>query len=358
MNQAIKILIIAPTLDTFLGGQAVQGARLLEKLNQEPGIQADIQSIAPRFLPKLQQIKYIRTFLAAAKYLYDITTKIPSYDVIHIFSAAHVSFLIAPTLGVLVAKVFGKRTVLNYRSGQLEAHYANWHRTLKPTLKLFDKIVTPSNYLVGVFANYGFEAQSVYNFVDIERFKFRERKPLRPIFFSNRLLEELYNIPCILRAFAIIQERYPDAKLIIASFGDQRENLENYAKELNLKNVEFVGKVNQERMAELYNEIDIYLNSPNTDNMPGSIIECYASGVPIVTTNAGGIPYILEHGKTGLMVEINDHEALAREAMRLLEDDDLAQKLINNGREAVAKFSWEKVRIKWLSIYEELSNHR
>jgi glycosyltransferase involved in cell wall biosynthesis len=92
--------------------------------------------------------------------------------------------------------------------------------------------------------------------------------------------------------------------------------------------------------------------------MPGSIIECYASGVPIVTTNAGGIPYILEHGKTGLMVEINDHEALAREAMRLLEDDDLAQKLINNGREAVAKFSWEKVRIKWLSIYEELSNHR
>ncbi len=63
-------------------------------------------------------------------------------------------------------------------------------------------------------------------------------------------------------------------------------------------------------------------------------------------------------GKTGLMVEINDHEALAREAMSLLEDNDLAQKLINNGREAVAKFSWEEVQTKWLSIYEELSNRR
>jgi glycosyltransferase involved in cell wall biosynthesis len=356
MNRKIKILIIAPTQDTILGGQAVQGSRLLEKLSQEPNIEVNMQSIAPQFLPRLQRIKYLRTLLRGVKYLYDITTKIPRYDIIHIFSAAHASFLLAPTPGVLIAKVFGKKTVLNYRSGQLEEHYANWHRTLRPTLGLFDKIVTPSNYLVDIFAGYGFEAQSIYNFIDVERFKFRARNPLRPVFFSNRLLEELYNIPCILRAFALIQEKYTDAKLIVASFGDQRENLENYAKELKLRNVEFVGKVNQQRMAELYNEVDIYLNSPNTDNMPGSILECYASGVPIVTTNAGGIPYILEHEKTGLMVEINDHEALAREAMRLLEDNDLAQKLIANGREAVAKFSWEKVRTKWLSIYEELLN--
>ena len=356
MNRAIKILIIAPTLDTILGGQAVQGSRLLEKLNQEPNIRADVQSIAPQFLPKLQRIKYLRTILRGMKYLFDITTKIPRYDIIHIFSAAHVSFLLAPTPAVLVAKVFGKKTVLNYRSGQLEEHYAKWHSTLRPTLKLFDKIVTPSNYLVDMFAGYGFKAQSVYNFIDVGRFKFRERKPLRPVFFSNRLLEELYNIPCILRAFAIIQEKRADARLVVASFGDQREILENYAKELNLKNVEFVGKVSQQRMAELYDEIDIYLNSPNTDNMPGSILECYASGVPVVTTNAGGIPYILEHEKTGLMVEVNDHEALAREAMRLLEDDDLSQKIIGNGRRAVAEFSWENVRQKWLSVYDELLN--
>ncbi len=354
MNRSIKVLIIAPTFDTFLGGQAVQAARLLEKLNQEPDIQADIQSIAPRFLTKLQQVRYLRTVLRAVKYLFDITVKIPKYDIIHIFSAAHLSFLLTPTPGVLVAKAFGKRTVLNYRSGQLEAHYDNWHRTLKPTLKLFDKIVTPSNYLVDVFAKYGFEAQSIYNFVDLERFKFRKRDPLRPVFFSNRLLEELYNIPCILRAFAIIQEKYSDARLIVAGFGDQREHLEEYAKELKLRNVEFVGKVDQERMAELYNEIDIYLNSPNTDNMPSSILECYASGVPIVTTNAGGIPYILEHEKTGLMVEVNDHQALAGEAMRLLEDNELSQRLIKNGRQAVADFSWENVRLKWRAIYQEL----
>jgi glycosyltransferase involved in cell wall biosynthesis len=355
-KKQIKILIIAPTLDSFLGGQAVQASRLLEKLNQEPNIQADIQSIGPVFFPTFQKIKYLRTVLSGVKYLSDIAVNIPRYDIIHIFSAAHFSFLLTPTPAVLVAKLFGKKTILNYRSGQVKRHFANWHRTLKPTLRLFDKIVVPSGYLVDMFAEYGFEAQSIYNFVNVDRFKFRNREKLRPVFFSNRLLEELYNIPCILRAFAIIQAKYPNAKLIVASFGDQRESLENYTKELKLNNVEFVGKVSQERMAELYGEIDIYLNSPNTDNMPGSIIECYASGVPVVTTNAGGIPYILEHEKTGLMVKINDHEALAKEATRLLEDDELAKKIIANGRDASQKFSWEKVRTEWLAVYENLAN--
>lgn len=354
----LKILIIAPTLDVFLGGQAVQSSRLMEKLNCEPNIQVDIQSIAPQFLPKLQKIKYLRTILRGVKYLFDIFTKIPRYDIIHICSAAHFSFLLAPTPAVLVAKLFGKKTILNYRSGQLKRHYENWQKTLKPTLKLFDKIVTPSHYLVDVFREFGFEAEAIFNFVDVEKFKFKERKHLCPIFLSNRLLEELYNIPCILRAFKIIQQNHPEAKLIVASFGDQRENLENYAKELNLKNVEFVGKLPQKKMAELYGEIDVYLNSPNTDNMPGSIIECYASGVPVVTTNAGGIPYILEDEKTGLMVKVNDHEALANEAMRLLEDNELAQKLIKNGREAVKKYSWKKVRKKWLKAYEEVLENK
>lgn len=351
----LKILIVAPTLDVFLGGQAIQAARLAEKLNQEPNISADIQSIGPKFLPRLQRIKYLRTLLRGVKFLFDIVTKIPSYDIIHIFSAAHFSFLLTPTPAVLVAKLFGKKTVLNYRSGQIDEHFAVWERSLRPTLKLFDKIVVPSGYLVDEFAKYEFEAEAVHNFVNLERFHFRERRALRPVFLSNRLLEELYNIPCILRAFAVIQEKYPQARLVVASFGDRRAMLEDLARELKLENVEFVGKIEQEKMPDLYDEIDIYLNSPNTDNMPGSLIECYASGVPVVTTNAGGIPYILEHEKTGLMVAVNDHEALARQALRLLEDQNLADEIVKNGREYCRMFTWERVRADWLKVYGELA---
>lgn len=354
-NKRIKVLIVAPTLDRFVGGQAVQAARLLEKLNQEPNLEVGIQSISPKFLPKLQQLKFVRTLVTQAKYLFDILTKIPRYDIIHIFSAAHFSFLLAPTPAVIIAKLFGKKTILNYRSGQIKRHFANWSRTLKPTLRLFDRIVVPSNYLVDKFGEYGFKAQSIYNFVDVDRFRFKARKNLRPVFLSNRLLEELYNIPCILRAFSIVQKKYPQAKLIVAGFGSEREKLENLARELNLENVEFVGAVEQSKMPSLYDAVDVYLNSPNTDNMPGSLIECFAAGVPVVTTNAGGIPYILEHEKTGLMVETNDYEAMAGEAIRLIETSALAEEIIENARRACEKFTWESVKAEWTNLYQELA---
>jgi glycosyltransferase involved in cell wall biosynthesis len=88
--------------------------------------------------------------------------------------------------------------------------------------------------------------------------------------------------------------------------------------------------------------------------MPGSLIECYASGVPVVTTGAGGIPYILEHEKTGLMVEINDHAAMAREAFRLLEEPELTTRLVENARKYCRTFTWSAVGQEWIGIYNEL----
>ena len=353
-----KVLIIAPGLDVFLGGQAIQADRIMRNLNKESHLEVDIQSIGPKFFPRLQQIKILRTLLREVKYLFDILVKIPRYDIIHIFSAAHFSFLLTPTPAILLGKLFRKKVLLNYRSGQIKRHFKNWGWMLKPILKLVDKIVVPSGYLVDKFANYGFKAEPIFNFIDTSKFGFRVRNPLKPVFLSNRLLEELYNIPCILRAFSIIQKKYPEARLVIASFGDRRESLEKLAAELDLRNVEFVGKIPKEEMPDLYDGIDIYLNSPNTDNMPSSLIECYAAGVPVVTTDAGGIPYILEHEKTGLMVGINDHESLAREAIRLIEDDELSQRIVRNARGNAEIFSWKEVRKDWLRTYDELLGDR
>jgi glycosyltransferase involved in cell wall biosynthesis len=127
------------------------------------------------------------------------------------------------------------------------------------------------------------------------------------------------------------------------------------AEELGLRNVSFIGRVPPDLMPELYEAADIYLNSSDIDNMPGSIIEAYASGLAVVTTNAGGIPYILTDEETGLMVERNDHEAMAHEAIRLLEDEALASKIIEGAREACRQYSWGFVRDEWLKLYQELS---
>ncbi len=356
-SSPLRILIVAPSLD-ILGGQAVQATRLLARLGEEASLEVGFLPVNPRLpgvLRKLQAIKYVRTVVTSLMYVATLLLRVRAYDVVHIFSASYFSFVLAPTPAILIAKLYGKKSVLNYRSGEAEDHLRRWSRTAIPSIRLVDEIAVPSGYLVDVFARFGLHARAIFNFVDTSHFRFRERRPLRPVFLSNRNLEPLYNVGCVLRAFALIQRRFSDARLTVAGDGSQRGELERLARELKLRHVEFIGRVAPARMPELYDAADIYLNSPNIDNMPGSIIEAFAAGLPVVTTDAGGIPYILTDEQTGLMVERDDHEALAACAIRLLEDDALASRLAARARGECDKYEWAAVKNEWLKLYRQLA---
>lgn len=350
------MLIVAPSLD-MIGGQAVQASRLRKKFADEPELQVGFVPINPRLpgpLQLLQKIRYVRTVVTSIAYILLLFREVNRHDIIHIFSASYSSFVIAPTPALKIAKLFGKKTILNYRSGEARDHLTN-SKFAHTIIRQFDRIVTPSRYLVDVFGEFGYQAQTVHNFVETEKYKFRDRVPLRPIFFSNRNFEAHYNVSCTLRAFALVQEKYLHATLTIAGDGKERDTLRKLAAELKLRNTEFIGLVAQDEMPGLSDAADILLNSPNLDNMPNSLIEAYAAGLPIVSTNAGGIPYILRHNETGLLVDVNDHKAMAREAIRLLEDRFLASKLIENGKTESKKYTWDSVREDWLNLYRELA---
>ncbi len=356
----LRVLLIAPSLD-ILGGQAVQAQRLLNNLRREPGLEVDFLPINPRFpgsIGRLQRrIKYLRTVLTSILYLTKLLRQVPRYNVVHVSSAAYFSFVLASAPAILVARFCGKSIVLNYHSGHAKDHLRRWRRTAIPTIKLADEIVVPSSYLVDVFSEFGLKARAIYNTVETERFIFRERSPLRPIFLSNRNFEPHYNVACTLRAFSLIQKRFPEALLIIAGDGSERDRLHDLAVSLGLRNVEFLGAVPPHRMPELYDRAHIFLNSPNVDNMPNSIIEAFAAGTPVVTTDAGGIPYIVTHERTGLLVPKNDHEKLAASAIRLIEDQELALRIIANAHDECRKYVWENVRHDWLSLYERLAGY-
>lgn len=352
----VRVLMVAPSLG-ILGGQAVQAARLLEALRREAALEVSFLPVNPALpwpLAPLQRVKYLRTVVTSVAYVASLLARVPRHDVLHVFSASYFSFVLAPTPALLAARLFGKRAILNYRSGEAEDHLRRWP-TARRTAALADVIAVPSGYLVEVFARFGLRARVVANVVPLERFRFRERRPLRPVFLANRNFEPLYNVACVLRAFALIRRARPDARLVLAGDGSQRAALGALARELGLENVEFVGRVAPGRMHELYDAADVYLNGSDVDNMPGSVIEAYASGTPVVTTDAGGIPYIVEHERTGLLVARGDYEAMAREALRLLEDDALAARVAASARAECRKYNWEAVREEWLSLYRELA---
>lgn len=356
MNDRVKptrVLIVAASMD-IVGGQAVQAVRLIEHLKQEPSVEVDFLPVNPRLpgvLRKLQSIKYVRTVSTSYLYWLKLMTTIPSFDVIHIFSASYFSFLLAPAPAISVARMLGKRIVLNYHSGEAEDHLRRWPKTTIPLLKAADMIVVPSPYLVRVFAKFGLTAEAIFNVIDFQQLNFRERKTLRPKFLSNRNFEVHYGVDVVLRAFSIIQQRFPDASLKVAGDGPCGTALQQLAAELKLDNIEFLGTVGRERMAELYNEADCFLNGSRIDNQPLSILESFASGLPVVTTNAGGIPDMVTHGVTGLMVNMDDHKALASSAIALLEDPDRATTMVTKAREECRRYTWEAVRGEWLRAY-------
>lgn len=351
----MRVLLIAPSLH-ILGGQAVQAQRLLGEIGQDPSVDIDFLAIAPVFpapLRFLQSIRYLRTVLTFLYYLPQVFWRVPQYEILHIFSASYWSYTLWSMPPLLLGKLLGKKIILNYRSGEADDHLANW-RSAIPTIKLADVIVSPSGYLVDVFANFGLRVRSIFNIIDPGKFRFRERRKLRPVFLHNRILEPLYNVDCALRAFKIVQEKYPDASLTVAHDGISRPGLEALAKELGLRNTQFIGRVPHNRIADLYDSVDIYLTCPDLDCMPGSLLECYASGLPIIATNAGGIPYIVRHGETGLLIDRNDHEAMAAWAIRLLEDEDLVARVTTQGRRELEKYSGRAVRDQWVSLYRTL----
>jgi len=356
-ERPIRVCHIAPSLD-MPGGQSIQAARLLEGLKEAPEIEAELLPINPALpgaLRRLLRIKYARTVVNTLATLFLLIVRLPRYDIVQAYAASYFSFLLTPAPAILIAKLYGKRVILHYHSGEAEDHLSHWYWMAAPVIRLADVVIAPSDYLVDVFARFGLRAQAIFNIAAPDEYRFRGRRPLRPVFFTSRSHEPLYNVPCVLRAFALIQRRYPEAWLTVGGDGGERRRLEQLARELKLRNTTFTGLIPSDRMPAVYDAHDIYLTATDIDNMPNSITECFAAGLPVVTTNAGGVPYIVRHEETGLMVGRDNHEALAANAIRLLEDQELAAAIARRAREECAQYAWPQIKGQWLAVYRELA---
>jgi glycosyltransferase involved in cell wall biosynthesis len=216
-------------------------------------------------------------------------------------------------------------------------------------------IVVPSEYLVRIFAKFGYETVAIFNLIDLDRFEYRERTNLRPVFLSNRNLEAHYGVDDLLRAFAYIQREIPGAVLTVVGDGSQRNALENLASALHLANTNFTGRVEHDEINRHYSAVDIYLNASKVDNQPLSILEAFACGLPVVTTDAGGIPDIVTDEITGFLVPVGDHESLAKRALHLLTHQELAAPMIESGRAECTKYTWSVVGPEWVNVYHSVA---
>ena len=351
----LRVAFVAPSLD-ILGGQAVQADRLLRAWQADPDVDAwlvPVNTRLPAWLRFASRVKYLRTLVNELTYIPRLVKELARADVVHIFSASYSSFLLAPFPAVVVSRLLGRPAVLNYRSGEGPDHLTR-SRIAREVLARVDKNIVPSSFLVDVFRDFGIEATSIPNIVDLSTFRFRERNPLRPRLLSTRNFEGLYNVAATVRAFEIVQQRWPEASLTLVGGGADEPALRALVAQLGLRHVTFAGRVPPQAIAGFYADSDIYMQTPSIDNMPTSVLEAFASGLPVVSTEAGGVPAIVAHGVTGLLAPIADYETVGRHVLRLLDQPDYARGLAQAAYATCGSRTWPVVREQWLSAYHSV----
>lgn len=354
-DNRIRVAIVAPSL-RGVGGQAVQADLLLRKWRCDPEIEATFIPIDPDFpgwLSWAEKIPYLRTMIRTPIFLASLLRELSRVDIAHIFSASYWSFLLAPSPALFIARWKGTGTIINYRSGEARDHLQNW-RTAAPILRRADQLVVPSNYLVSVFSEFGLQASVVPNLVDMSQFSWRPRQPLRPRLVCTRGLEPYYSVDIVVRAFAEVKKAVPDARLCLVGGGSLETQIRNLVQELELADVEFAGPVSRSQIGRYYDAADIFINASWLDNMPGSVLEAFASGAVVVSTAPEGIRYIVKHEHTGLLSEPGDAHALAANVLCVLREPELAARIARNAGEESKRYHWDSVRAKWLELYRSV----
>ena len=358
----LRVAIVVASL-RILGGQAVQAQRMLNGWRDDRDVDAwivPVNPIPPPPFDRLLTIKYARTIITQLCYWPLLVRELRHADVVHVFSASYSSFLLAPLPAVLVARLLGKPVLLNYHSGEAPDHLSrSW--IARATLRhAVDLNVVPSVFLQGVFARFGIRAAIVPNTIDRHQFPYRVRdlrsRPVRLL--STRNFEPLYNIACTLRAFALVQARFPDASLTLVGSGSQESALKQLAADLQLRQVTFTGRVAPESVGACYEAADIYVQTPSVDNMPLSVLEAFSSGLPVVSTDVGGVSAVLTPGTHGLLARDNDPHSVASQIVQLIEQPDSARQLAATAHDACAQYEWRSVRDSWMAAYRHVLSAR
>lgn len=279
------------------------------------------------------------------------------YDVtqIDVFSG---SAFIWAELSARALRRLQKPFVLTLHGGNLPAFAEDHAARVRNLLNSAAMVTTPSIYLSKGMEGYRSDIRLVPNPIEIGPYSFRLRAAPHPNLLYLRALHRMYN-PCLaVTALQELHEHFPAARLILAG-PDKHDGAANdlraaIASTQLQDSVAVVGAVSKVEVPRLMDQADIFLNTTNVDNTPISVIEALACGMCIVSTNVGGIPYLLTHEHDALLVPPNDPQSMADAIRRILTEPGLAERLSRNARKTAEQFDWSIILPQWEALLTEV----
>lgn len=238
-------------------------------------------------------------------------------------------------------------------------HGGNLPFRLKKNLKICQMIfknsfqnAAPSLFLIDEFKAEGYNnVIHIPNAVELEKYPFLEREKAVPNLLWVRSFAKIYNPIMAVEVFASLKKKYPKATLCMV--GPEKDGslsaTRQRAKDLEAE-VLFTEKLSKEDWIRLSRNYSVFINTTHFDNMPVSVIEAMSLGLAVVSTNVGGIPFLLENEKDSLLVSDNDINKMVEAIIRLIEEPDLFNKIISDARKKTEQFEWQEIKLKWLTI--------
>ncbi len=213
--------------------------------------------------------------------------------------------------------------------------------------------ISPSLFLKKTFEKYGYyNIKYIPNAIQIESYPYKKRIQIQPRLLWVRSFADIYNPIMAVEVMKILKDdlKKPPSLCMIGPEKDKSfSHTKMLAEKLNV-DILFTGKLKKEEWIERSKEYDIFINTTNVDNMPVSVIEAMALGLPVVSTNVGGLPYLLQTGENALLIEKGNAKQMAGEIKRLLNDSTLVQKISTQARENSESFNWEVIKKEWKEV--------
>jgi len=213
--------------------------------------------------------------------------------------------------------------------------------------------VAPSNYLLSEFKNRGYQnVVHIPNTITIKDYPFKKRTSFAPKLLWVRAFAAIYNPKMAVAVLKNLQILYPNATLTMV--GPDKDGsmvtTKQYAKKLGVA-VNFTNRLSKEEWINLSKQANFFINTTHFDNTPVSVMEAMALGLPIITTNVGGIPFLLTHNENAILVNDNDVLAMSEAINQLILENEKAQQIAFNARKIVEKMDWKVVKDDWSDLF-------
>lgn len=339
------------------GGMAMQTQQLATLLR---AVGADVNVVptnAPYRPSWIGRIRLVRSFARLLPYALSLWRLAGRSDVMHVMANSGWSWHLFAAPAIWISTLRRTPAIVNYRGGGAGEFLQHQGALVRWSMRRAAALVVPSGFLQEVFAQHGMESTVIPNVVDTNCFVAAKGGRRSVQLLVTRAFEPIYDIETAVRAFARLHALVPQLTLAIAGSGPTQNGVRALAKELGVsERVHFLGRLDRQAVAQALRESAVLVNPSLVDNMPNSLLEAMASGVPIVSTNVGGVPHIVRDEESALLVQPGDATAMAQAILRILQDPTLAQKLASAGLSESRKYTWPQIMPLLARAYQRALN--